>query len=190
MLISASIIEGLDESQDPCEEFYQFASAFSSSPIFIFWYRCLCLDGGWFAKNDIPPGKSSFGSFEKLSQDNKRIIRKIIEPSESNTSNIESPSYDDQTKKKIQDLYVGCMNEDLLNKRGQEPILDVVNTIRTLYRSETWKDRSNEAEDQATFSGREAVSQADGYGLTTAIAYLHSRGMSPYLEWTEYSMFV
>ncbi|TDL24747.1 endothelin-converting enzyme 1 [Rickenella mellea] len=141
--LSASILGKLDESQDPCENFYEFAN------------------GGWLESHEIPAGRGTFGSFESLAQENKRIVRKLIEPaSESTAAPSQAPSYDDQTLKKLRGLYTSCLNEEHLDDRGHEPLFEVVKIVRTL------------------FSGNSTNTTAEWtVPLTGAVAYLHSRGI-------------
>ena len=63
------------------------------------------------------------------------------------------------------------MNEDLLEARGAEPLLHVVQTVRKLYNGET-----TIVDDIQLPLGDDNNDERDG--LTAAIAYLHSRGKS------------
>ena len=80
--------------------------------------------------------------------------------------------YDKQNLKKLQDLYASCINEDLLTERGMEPLEDVVNSIRSLYRQNSWKLTS---QDNNRDEEEDAIKDSD-YGLTAAISFMHSRG--------------
>lgn len=57
------------------------------------------------------------------------------------------------------------MDEDLLNERGQEPLADIISTIRALYHA----DFLSRADDEAS----ETILD---HGLTAAVSFLHSRG--------------
>ncbi len=83
---------------------------------------------------------------------------------ESNETNGDPASFDYLSMKKLRQLYGSCMNEDLLNERGDEPILEVVKIVRDLFRSDSW------------LSSIQAESTTGKNGLTAAIAFLHSRG--------------
>ena len=48
LLLAASIIQGMDISVDPCDDFYRFAC------------------GGWMDENVIPDGKNKWGRFYEL----------------------------------------------------------------------------------------------------------------------------
>ncbi|KAH8116927.1 endothelin-converting enzyme 1 [Phellopilus nigrolimitatus] len=140
VVLSAAILQGLDETQDPCEDFYDFTN------------------GGWLSKNEIPPGKGSYGSFDMVSQGNKRVIRKILDPVTDQVS--VTDTYDEETLTKLRDLYSSCMNEDLLNERDIEP-LQYIST-------------STKGQDTLTESN---VKEGTKHGLTAAVSYLHSRGI-------------
>lgn len=47
----------MDTSIDPCEDFYGYAC------------------NGWIKANPIPEGKSSWGTFTKLEQENQLIVK-------------------------------------------------------------------------------------------------------------------
>lgn len=78
--------------------------------------------------------------------------------------------YDVLVLEKLRGLYGSCMDEDLLDARGQEPLLHVVRNIRKLFHGEgTIVDsqlRSGSGEDKDKFKK----------GLTASLAYVHSRG--------------
>ncbi|PPQ78520.1 hypothetical protein CVT25_011792 [Psilocybe cyanescens] len=141
IILSASILSSIDSSQDPCENFYDFAN------------------GGWLRSHPLPPDKANFGKFEALSQENKQIIRTILE----STSSV-SP-LDDQILSKLRDFYTSCMDEDKLDDIGTSPLRHVVDTVRKLY-------SGNDTDITVAEQGDVNVK-----GLTAALAFLHSRGI-------------
>jgi len=120
------------------------------------------LAGGWLKAHPLPADKSTFGVFEALSQENKQVIRQILE-SKSSLSSFKT-SYDEELLRKLRDFYSSCLGESELNDIGASPLVKFVKTIRRLYRS---KDK------ESLLKGDVKVG-----GLTAAVAYLHSKGIS------------
>ncbi|KAF5391824.1 hypothetical protein D9757_001795 [Collybiopsis confluens] len=114
IVLSASILSSLDTTQDPCENFYEYAN------------------GGWLRAHPLPADKGSFGNFEALAQDNEHLIQRILEDSDS-TSSFKT-SYDDELLLKLRGFYSSCMNEDELDERGHKPLMDIIKNIREKFR--------------------------------------------------------
>jgi len=110
----------------------------------------------------IPSDKGSVTNFGLLAEENRQIIRRFLEGNIESASESES-SYDHEILKKLRGLYRSCTNEKELNKRGIKPLLKVVEEIQSLYRH--GPDRA-------------AGNLMDRRGLTAAVTFLHSRGIS------------
>ncbi|KAJ7582636.1 Metalloprotease [Mycena floridula] len=113
IILSASMLSSLDTSQDPCENFYEFAN------------------GGWLNSHPLPADKGDFGQFAALDQQNKQVIQHILE-SESSTSSF-TTSYDEQILLKLRNFYHSCLNEDKLAEVGSQPLVHLIRTVRNLY---------------------------------------------------------
>ncbi|KAF7295323.1 Endothelin-converting enzyme 1 [Mycena indigotica] len=142
--LSASILSSLDVSKDPCENFFEFAN------------------GGWIASHPLPADKGSFGQFEALSIDNKRVVQHFLE-TPSATSSF-TTSADEQLLHKLRSFYNSCLNENRLDEIGTEPLLRFVKTVKKLFRGEGFEISETSSEDDLS-------------GLTPALAFLHSRGV-------------
>ncbi|KAH9997253.1 hypothetical protein BJV77DRAFT_1065321 [Russula vinacea] len=61
VVLSAAILSSLDITQDPCENFYEYAT------------------GGWRKAHPLPSDKGRFGSFNLLFQENQQIVKDILD---------------------------------------------------------------------------------------------------------------
>jgi len=149
-VLSASVLSSLDTSQNPCENFYQFAT------------------GNWLKTHPIPSDKGSLGNFELLAQDNKRVIQQILEGEVTSSS-----SYDDHILKKLRGMYSSCMSENTLNKRGIKPLIEVVSTVQKLYRGDA-RARSETAIPEYETQDRQSLTAALAYLHSRSIGALFS----------------
>ncbi len=88
----------MDLSVDPCVDFYR--------------YSC----GGWMKANPIPADKSSWGVYAKLQEENRAILRQMLETAaapEAGRSAVEQ---------KIGDYYASCMDEKTIEAAGIAPL--------------------------------------------------------------------
>ena len=101
-------VQSMDTNVDPCTDFFA--------------YSC----GGWMKKNPIPPDQSSWSVYSKLEDDNKAILREILESAA-------TPAPDrDATKQKIGDYYAACMDEKAINAAAIKPLQPVLDQIQQL----------------------------------------------------------
>jgi putative endopeptidase len=101
-------VTSLDTSVDPCTDF--------------FTYAC----GGWLKKNPIPPDKTSWGAVTKLADDNKVLLRGILEEAAA-----AGPSRD-PVKQKIGDYYAACMDEKAVETAGATPLKESLEQIEQM----------------------------------------------------------
>jgi putative endopeptidase len=91
-------LRDMDTTVDPCTDFFA--------------YSC----GGWLKQNPIPPDQTSWSLYSKLEDDNKLVLRDILEVA-SKSSADRSPS-----QQKIGDYYAACMDEGTINSAGLKPL--------------------------------------------------------------------
>lgn len=102
--IASTILEAMNSSIDPCDDFYSYAC------------------DGWIKNNPIPDGKSSWGTFMKLEQQNQQVIKKVLEqPIE---------TFKSKAEQKAKMYYESCLDlnytiEDL----GAKPMLQLLKEL-------------------------------------------------------------
>jgi putative endopeptidase len=101
-------VSSMDKSSDPCVDFFE--------------YSC----GGWMKKNPIPPDQTSWSLYSKLEDDNKLILREILE------SAAKPGLSRDATKQKIGDYYAACIDEGGIEKAGITPLRPELERIENL----------------------------------------------------------
>jgi putative endopeptidase len=89
----------LDRSTKPSQDFYQFAN------------------GGWLARNPVPPEYSRYGSFEELMEKNYRDLHKILDEAAANTSAPKGSNL-----QKVGDYYASAMDSAQGEKLGVTPL--------------------------------------------------------------------
>jgi endothelin-converting enzyme/putative endopeptidase len=99
----------MDQTVDPCNDFYT--------------YSC----GGWIKKNPIPPDQSRWSVYSKMADDNKLILRDILE-----SAAAPNPSRS-AVSQKIGDYYAACMDEKTIEAAGAMPLKGGLDQIAKLH---------------------------------------------------------
>lgn len=101
-------LSAMDRSAEPCQDFYKFAC------------------GGWTASHPVPPEFGSYGRFTQLSEQNREILHRILELASKPAPN-RSP-----VMQKIGDFYAACMDEEAVDRAGDEPIKPELQRIASI----------------------------------------------------------
>ncbi|XP_061733999.1 neprilysin-like isoform X1 [Nerophis ophidion] len=96
---AARLLQNMDTSTDPCDNFYQYAC------------------GGWLKKNLIPDTSSRYGTFDVLREELQVILKGVLEKT------VEGEA---EALAKAKTLYKSCVNESLIEKRGGLPLLNML----------------------------------------------------------------
>ncbi|XP_046737853.1 neprilysin-4-like isoform X2 [Diprion similis] len=100
---AARVIESMDKSFEPCDDFYRFAC------------------GGWTKNNPIPQSQTSWDQLSLLREELMRNLRVLLE--EENSPN------DLRPVKLARALYRTCMDIESVEELGLEPIFDVLSRL-------------------------------------------------------------
>jgi endothelin-converting enzyme/putative endopeptidase len=98
-------LSSLDRNADPCVNFYQFAC------------------GGWMRNNPIPADQASWGVDSKLQEQNRAILRQILE------RDAQAGAHRTPVQQKIGDYYAACMDEPAINAAAAKPLHDDLHRI-------------------------------------------------------------
>ncbi|KAM0749064.1 zincin [Meredithblackwellia eburnea MCA 4105] len=163
--VASTIISAMDTSIDPCDDFYNFAN------------------GGWLKNHPIPEGQGFFGSAQDIGERNKRTILEII-----NAPIPKDLSTADQTNlKHIKSFWGSCLDEDLLDRQGLAPLLDVVNEVLGAWRGTSaisasdFVHQGEEKQVSATKKSKWDPKTARAR-LTATLTYLHSREIPAFFD--------
>ncbi|MFI5087865.1 MAG: M13 family metallopeptidase, partial [Terriglobales bacterium] len=103
-------VTAMDKSVDPCVDFYAYAC------------------GGWQKKNPIPADQSSWSLTAKLQEENRQVLRLILEKAAS------PEPHRGPIQQKIGDFYASCMDEKAVDTTGAGALkgdLDRIAAVRT-----------------------------------------------------------
>jgi len=101
-------VKNIDTTANPCVDFYQYAC------------------GTWVKDNPVPADQSRWGRFDLLEENNRDVLREILETASKPDAGRES------TVRLIGDYYAACMDEKAVEAAGLKPLEDELGQIRGL----------------------------------------------------------
>ncbi|XP_066493606.1 membrane metallo-endopeptidase-like 1 isoform X1 [Tiliqua scincoides] len=99
---AARIIQNMDPTAEPCQNFYQYAC------------------GGWLSRHVIPETSSRYSIFDTLRDELEIILKGVLETPEPE---------DREAFQKAKMLYRSCMNESFIEQCDSLPLLEVLHVI-------------------------------------------------------------
>ncbi|KAM9706153.1 membrane metallo-endopeptidase-like 1 [Dama dama] len=102
VMAAARILQNMDPSMEPCDDFYQYAC------------------GGWLRRHVIPETNSRYSVFDILRDELEIILKAVLE---------NSTSKDRPAVQKAKVLYRSCMNESEIEKRDSQPLLNILEVV-------------------------------------------------------------
>ncbi|XP_038058069.1 endothelin-converting enzyme 2-like [Patiria miniata] len=107
VIASGVILSALDQTADPCHDFYRYAC------------------GGWLDQVEIPPWRSGVSkSFGGLSDANLKIVKTILEAEDLSAESTSSGSL-----QKARDFYTACMDVEGMEAAGAKSMLTLIETF-------------------------------------------------------------
>ena len=104
-LVSGIVMDNLDTTANPADDFYQFAC------------------GGWMKNHPLPAEYSRYGSFDQLGENTEKQLNKLI-------TDIAQQSNDPGSiAQKIGDFYNCGMDTQAINEQGDQPIRPILQKI-------------------------------------------------------------
>ncbi|SCV69812.1 BQ2448_1206 [Microbotryum intermedium] len=158
--VAASVLTALDETVDPCDDFYRFSN------------------GGWLDTHPIPDGQGFFGSAQDIGVRNKRVIMDVLATSESSLKEMDEA--DQRNIAHLQDFWASCLDEDLHDRQGLEPLLDLVEQAVRAWRgssSPSDKDVQQSMFQDQMLKKPKWDDKTKKDRLTASLMYLHSRSV-------------
>uniref|UniRef100_A0A8C6KER4 endothelin-converting enzyme 1 n=1 Tax=Nothobranchius furzeri TaxID=105023 RepID=A0A8C6KER4_NOTFU len=101
--VASQIVEAMDRSADPCQDFHQFAC------------------GGWMRKNPLPDGRSRWSTFNSIWEQNQALLKHLLENGTFNGSS--------EAERKTQSYYLSCLNTQRIEDLGAQPLVDLITKI-------------------------------------------------------------
>ncbi|KAM0789178.1 hypothetical protein ACM66B_000026 [Microbotryomycetes sp. NB124-2] len=168
--VAAEVINGMDTSVDPCDDFYLFAN------------------GNWLKTHPIPDGAGLFGAAQDIGVRNTRIILDIINSAASSDFVTSLSDADKTNLNHLRTFWDSCLDEDRIDRQGLEPLLVVIQEVLKAWRGSSKLGQLADAkqqQQQQTFSGdhfQKWDPETKRERLTHTLSYLHSRAVPALFE--------
>ncbi|XP_072888238.1 membrane metallo-endopeptidase-like 1 isoform X1 [Hemitrygon akajei] len=99
---AARLIQNMDASASPCEDFYKYAC------------------GGWLNRHIIPETSSGYSIFDIVTFELEIVLKGVLERPDDR---------DRDAYQKAKQLYKSCVNDSLIARRDSEPLLNLLDAV-------------------------------------------------------------
>ncbi|XP_072318061.1 endothelin-converting enzyme 2b [Eucyclogobius newberryi] len=106
--VAAQIVEALDRTVDPCQDFYQFSC------------------GGWIRRNPLPDGRSRWSTFNSIWEQNQALLKHLLE---NGTFPGNSSAGGSEAERKTQAYYLSCLNSAKIDELGATPLTQLISKV-------------------------------------------------------------
>jgi putative endopeptidase len=147
-------LSNLDRTTSPCDDFFQFA------------------DGGWVKSHPIPAAYPTWGTFNKLRQDNETALRKILDEAAADKNAAPGSNW-----QKIGDFYASCMDESAIETAGMKPLLPELRRISDIHDTASLQAEIAHLQNQGVRAVFRFSSEQDFKNSTLVIAAARQGGL-------------
>ena len=152
-LVSGIVMENLDTTANPVDDFYQFAC------------------GGWMKNHPLPAEYSRYGSFDQLGENTEKQLNKLI-------TDIAQQSNDPGSiAQKIGDFYNCGMDTQAINEQGDQPIRPILQKIADVKSNKELTDLLIELHSMGYSPFFGVFGEASPNNSTMTIAWLAQSGL-------------
>ncbi len=152
-LASGIVLDNLDTTVSPKDDFYQFAC------------------GGWVKNHPLPAEYSRYGSFDQLGESTEKQLNKLI-------TDIAQQSNDaGSIAQKIGDFYNCGMDTQTINEQGDQPIRPVLQKIADVKSNKELTDLLIELHSEGYYPFFDIFGEASPNNSALTIAWLSQNGL-------------
>ncbi len=144
----------LDPKVKPADNFYEYAN------------------GGWMARNPIPPEFSRWGAFEELAERNNAILHEIAEDCAAH------PGAPGSNRQKVGDFYASGMDEQAIDTAGVTPLAGEFGRVKALQDRAELPALIAHLHDLGVNVGFGLSVSADDKNSETNLAKIHQSGLA------------